>query len=148
LVSDAKPESFVIVEYPEDLISKKGDKTYILSKTLVQTVVVRFLAKTETWVLLIAAGETSGGNFGLSLKMAEMLEPMFPYRRVSRYEFARIKFDHPNLTPIQKDLLTQLSSIVGDMIKHMETQYNQLPPTASFEEINDLGNEKKMENYW
>jgi len=79
--------------------------------------------------------------------MAEMLGPLFPYTRPTRYDVARIKFDHPNLSTDQKDLLTELCSIVGDIIKHMETQYNQLPPTASFEEINDLGDEKNTELY-
>jgi len=144
---EVKPESIQNIQYPEELISKKGDQTYILSHTLVRSVVIRWIVESNSWVILQAEGDVVG-NFGLTIMMAEMLEPLFPYKRASKYDVIRIKFDEQySLRDDQKGLLNELSAIVSDLVKHFDTQLNQLPSTASVEEITDLGNDKKMENY-
>jgi len=75
--------------------------------------------------------------------MAEMLEPLFPFKRASKNEVNRIKFDEYLIRKDQKDLLSDFSLIIGDIVKHFEVQLNQLPLTAPLEEISDLGNDKK-----
>jgi len=140
---EVKPESIQNIQYPEELISKKGDQTYILSHTLVRSVVIRWIVESNSWVILQAEGDVVG-NFGLTIMMAEMLEPLFPYKRASKYDVIRIKFDEQySLRDDQKGLLNELSAIVSDLVKHFDTQLNQLPSTASVEEITDLGNDKK-----
>jgi len=140
--TDVKSEFILNILFPEDLISKKGDQTFILSHTLVQSVVVRFLVESESWVILQAEGDTVG-KFGLTMMMAEMLEPLFPYKRATKYDVARIKFDQHNLKSDQKALLSDLSTTIAEIIKHFDTQINQLPSTASYEEIYALGDDKK-----
>jgi len=129
----------------EDLISKKGDQTYILAHTLVQSVVVRWVVESESWILLQAEGDTVA-NSGIPIMMFDMLEPMFPYKRAMKYDLLRIKFDQNNLRNDQKDLLNDLSGIITDIIKHFDNQFLQLPRTASIEEISDLGNEKNWKS--
>jgi len=140
---DVRPEKIIDVQYPEELCSsKQGDQTYILAHTLVQCVVVRWVAEAENWMMLVAAGDTAGKN-GLTIMMAELLEKVFPYKRVSKQDVAKIKFDNHNLRSDQRALLTELMSVIADLIKHFETQFNQFPLTSSFEDVCELGNDRK-----
>jgi len=139
--NDVKAEFIVPILFPVDLISQK-DQTYILTHTLVQSVVIRWQTDENRWVILQAEGDIVG-NCGITMMMAEMLEPFFPYKRSSKYDVVRIKFDNPTLTNDQRELLTELSGVLTDIIKHFDTQFNQLPPTASLEEIHGLGNDRK-----
>jgi len=82
-------------------------------------VVIRWVNDTH-WVILQAEGDVLG-PYGLTILMAEMLEPLFPYKRVTKYDVSRIKFDEYTIRDDQRVLLTDFLTIISDLIKHFDT---------------------------